>query len=83
MSRAGSFESGDCIITIAQHDKLKITIQSTVYETFGDQIKATIMDVIKTFDLDKLHITCQDKGAFDYTIKARLIVALKRGAYIE
>jgi citrate lyase subunit gamma (acyl carrier protein) len=82
-AKAGSFESGDCIITITDSTALTIEIESTVMVQFGDQIHDTILEVLKTHNITKVHVQCQDKGALDYTIKARTVVALKRGGYIE
>lgn len=82
-AKAGSFESGDCIITITDNDALKIDIESTVMAQFGDQIYDTILEVLKAHQISAIHVKCQDKGALDYTIKARTVVALKRGGYIE
>jgi citrate lyase subunit gamma (acyl carrier protein) len=82
-AKAGSFESGDCIITITNATALTIDIESTVKTQFGDQIYDTIFDVLKAHDITLVHVKCQDKGALDYTIKARTVVALKRGGYIE
>jgi len=75
---AGSFESSDCLITVSKSDETKIIIESIVFEQFGDQIKDVILSTLKELNLTNLLIECVDKGALDYTIKSRLITALKR-----
>lgn len=75
---AGTLESNDCIITIKDSDKLSITIESIVYDYFKDQIEAVILETLKEYKLDKVNVLCQDKGALDFTIKARLITAIER-----
>ena len=80
---AGTYESSDCIITISKHTTLEITIESIVFEQFGDQIRQVIKDTLESYQLNNLKVECFDKGALDYTIKSRLETALKRGGYIE
>lgn len=75
---AGTLESNDCIITIKDSDKLEITIESIVYDYFKEQIEAVILETLKEYKLDCVSVLCQDKGALDFTIKARLITAIER-----
>lgn len=75
---AGSFESSDCLITVSSCDELLINIESIVFEQFGEQIKDVISTTLQEYNVSKLKVECVDKGALDYTIKARLITALKR-----
>ncbi len=75
---AGSLESSDCLITISDSNKLEITIESVVFDQFGDQIQAVIEETLKEHNITKLFVQCFDKGALDYTIKSRLETAIKR-----
>ena len=75
---AGTMESNDCLMTVKDNDKLEITIESIVYDFFKDQIEAVILDTLKELNIDKVSVLCQDKGALDFTIKARLITAIER-----
>lgn len=75
---AGTIESNDCLITVKDSDKLEITIESIVYDYFKDNIEAVILDTLREKKLDKVSVLCQDKGALDFTIKARLITAIER-----
>lgn len=75
---AGSYESSDCIMTVSQSDTLEIIIESIVFEQFGDQIKAVILNTLQEENITAIKVECFDKGALDYTIKARLLTALKR-----
>lgn len=74
---AGSVESNDCLITVTPSDEIKIHITSIVDAFFHEQIEKVILDVLKEENLT-LEVTCQDKGALDYTIKARLLTAISR-----
>lgn len=75
---AGSLESNDALITVKESDKLEITVRSIVYDFFHRQIEKVIRETLSELGIDKISIVCEDKGALDYTIKARLMVAIKR-----
>ncbi len=75
---AGSKESNDCFITVKESDKTEIIIESVVAVFFYDQIKATIESTLKELDVKNVIVVVEDKGALDYTIKSRLISAIKR-----
>lgn len=76
MIKTGTLESSDCMIELAPSDKRKIEIDSIVFEQFGDQIFSVIEETLDTYNIDKISVRCIDKGALDYTIKARLKAAL-------
>ena len=75
---AGSLESNDVLITVKESDKLNITIKSIVYDFFHKQIERVILDTLAELNIDKIDVVCEDKGALDYTIKARLMAAITR-----
>jgi citrate lyase subunit gamma (acyl carrier protein) len=75
---SGSLESNDCLITVEEHNSLEIIIESIVYEFFSTQIKKVIMDTLNDLNIKNLKVFCNDKGALDYTIKARLLTAMRR-----
>ena len=75
---AGSLESNDALITVKESDTLSITVKSIVYDFFHKQIEKVILDTLKELNIDKIEVVCEDKGALDYTIKARLKVAVAR-----
>jgi len=78
IATSGTMESNDCLMTVCQFNGLKVTVKSIVYQQFGKQIEKVIYDTLKLYDINNIHVDCQDKGALDYTIKARLITALQR-----
>ena len=75
---AGGIESNDCLITATESNELIIEIESIVDAFFHDEIEKTIRDTLKELGILKIKIKCQDKGALDYTIKARLKTAIER-----
>ena len=74
----GSLESNDCLITVEENETLEIVIESIVYDLFADQIKKVIKDTLNELNISHIKVFCNDKGALDYTIKSRLITAIKR-----
>jgi len=76
--QAGSKESNDCLITIEKSDETKIHIDSIVGHLFYDQILSTVKDVLDEHGLKQVDVKVEDKGALDYTIRARLNVAIRR-----
>ena len=75
---AGSVESNDILITVQSSESLIIEITSIVDAFFHDQIEKVIKDTLIENNIMNVKVTCQDKGALDYTIKARLVTAIKR-----
>lgn len=75
---AGTVESNDCLITVEESDKLEVKIESIVMEFFGKQIEKVIRETLEELQIKFIKVTCNDKGALDYTIKSRLKTAIKR-----
>jgi citrate lyase subunit gamma (acyl carrier protein) len=75
---AGSKESNDCLVTVKENIETKIVIDSVVAAFFYDQIMATVKETLKEMNTENVLVTVEDKGALDYTIKSRLISAIKR-----
>ncbi|MFH0766958.1 MAG: citrate lyase acyl carrier protein [Bacillota bacterium] len=78
IASAGTFESNDCLITVKKQTGMTIDIKSIVYDQFKDQINRVIQDTLKELNIKNIHVTINDKGALDYTIKARLLTAIRR-----
>jgi len=74
----GSMESNDCLITVEPSDKTEIIIESIVYDFYGMQIREVIIDTLNELNIDDVRVFCIDRGALDYTIKARVKVAVER-----
>lgn len=79
-AKAGTFESNDIYIVITPNEGIKIELESPVMEQFGDRIKKVIEETLKINNVNNVYIKAQDKGALDFTIKARVETALKRAS---
>ncbi|MBM7869645.1 citrate lyase subunit gamma (acyl carrier protein) [Clostridium pascui] len=80
VAKAGTLESNDALIMIIPNDNtgVEIEIESIVMKQFGEQIKKVISEKATELELDGVKIQVQDKGALDYTLKARLATAVAR-----
>lgn len=79
-SQAGSYESNDIHITLSPnlHDGIVINLTSVVIKQFGDHIKTLICEILNHHDITSCIVDCDDQGALDFTIKARLESAIAR-----
>lgn len=80
ISRAGTVESNDIYIVIMPNDNsgIEIEVESIVIKQFGDDIKRVILETLEELEVNNAIVKAQDKGALDYTIKARVETAVKR-----
>lgn len=75
---AGTLESNDAVITVRPAADRHIVIHSIVDAFYHDQIKKAIESVLDEGKISGLDVLCEDKGALDCTIKARLRAAIAR-----
>jgi len=80
VAKAGTLESNDIYIMVMPKDEggIKLELESIVIKQFGDEIRKTILDTLNDLGVEKAIVKAQDKGALDYTIKARVETAVKR-----
>lgn len=80
VAKAGSLESNDILIMVAPNDSegIDLKLESIVIKQFGDKIEKTILDTLKELKVSKAKVVAQDKGALDFTIKARVKTAVDR-----
>lgn len=57
---------------------IEVELESLVIKQFGEQIKKTIIDTLVELGVEDTIVRAQDKGALDYTIRARVETAVKR-----
>ncbi|MDF7640642.1 citrate lyase acyl carrier protein [Bifidobacterium sp. ESL0784] len=76
---AGTLESSDIQVTLAPGgDGIDIDLTSDVIKQFGDQIKASITQVLHNYGITSAKVKAVDKGALDIVIKARTVAAVQR-----
>ena len=79
-AKAGTMESNDIYIVVQPNEKAGIELQldSIVIKQFGKQIEKVIKDKLMELGVENIIISANDRGALDYTIKARVETAVKR-----
>lgn len=84
-SIAGSLESNDIRVMITANDEpgVKIELESVVEKQFGRQIRKVILETLEKLKIDNVKVIATDKGALDYTIKARVACAAYRACDME
>ena len=76
---AGTMESSDVQVTVEPKlGQLDITIESSVMNQYGRQIKATVQETLEKLQVTEGIVTVVDKGALECTIKARVACAIFR-----
>lgn len=84
-AKAGTMESNDIYIMISPREQegVELQLESTVLLQFGSQIRKIIFDTLEILDVKRAIVTARDRGALDYTIRARVETAVRRGAKAE
>lgn len=77
---AGSLESSDVMVTVSPADDVRIELNSSVEQYYGDSIRSTMREVLKDLGVEHVRVEAVDHGALDCTIRARLTTALKRAS---
>ena len=76
---AGTLESSDAQITVEPgEDGIELSLESSVMNQYGRQIKATVLETLDRLGVTDARVTVVDKGALDCTLKARVECAVFR-----
>ena len=76
---AGTLESSDAYVQVEPNEAgIEIVLESVVLRQFGDDIKASVMEVLAENEVTNAKVSVNDRGAIDCTIRARVETALKR-----
>ncbi|SHN80853.1 citrate lyase acyl carrier protein [Desulfitobacterium chlororespirans] len=86
-AKAGALESNDVLVTVMPNDQGGVQIQletkRVILKQFGKQIEEVVRDKVAEMGVDNVIVKVQDKGALDYTIRARVQTALERALASE
>lgn len=81
MATAGTVESNDILIMMSPGEgDLDIEVESVVEKQYGQQIEKVIYDTLVEEGIKDAKVMAKDKGALDFTIKARVKACIKRGS---
>ena len=76
---AGTLESSDAQVMVEPgEDGIELTLESSVMNQYGRQIKATVLETLDRLGVENARVAVVDKGALDCTIKARVECAVFR-----
>lgn len=81
-AHAGTVESSDIYIEIepaAAGSGIDLTVASVVYNQFGEEIEAVIMDTLQQLGVTDVKVNASDRGAVECTIRARVETVVCRG----
>lgn len=79
-SKAGTLESNDIYIMLMPGaNGINIELESIVEDQFGDSIREVIEKKLEELGITNILVKATDKGALDYTIRARVEAAITRG----
>jgi len=76
---AGTMESSDAYVEIEPSDSLNIQLESVVLAQFGEEIIASVKDVLQQCGVEKVNVRVVDRGALECVIRARVEAAINRG----
>ena len=86
-AKAGALESNDVLVTVMPNGQGGVQIQletkRVILKQFGKQIEEVVRDKVAEMGVDNVIVKAQDKGALDYTIRARVQTALERALASE
>jgi citrate lyase subunit gamma (acyl carrier protein) len=78
-AKAGTLESNDIYIMVQPNEGgIEINLESIVMVQFGKQIERVIKETLENLSVVNALIVAKDRGALDYTIRARVEAAIKR-----
>ena len=78
---AGTLESSDAQVMVEPADDgIELTLESSVMNQYGRQIKATVLETLERLGVANARVSVVDKGALDCTIKARVECACFRAS---
>lgn len=78
-AKCGTLESNDIFVILTPIENgIEIELESTVEKQFGAHMREVIKNKLIEMDVDGVKVQAQDKGALDFTIRARIEAAVAR-----
>ena len=74
---AGTLESSDCQVMVEKGDGgIDFSLNSVVIHQYGNQIRRVVLETLERLGVENVRISIVDKGALDWTIRARVEAAV-------
>lgn len=78
-AKCGTLESNDIFVILAPAESgIEIELESTVEKQFGAHMREVIKNKLIELGVEGVKVQAQDKGALDFTIRARIEAAVAR-----
>lgn len=79
-SKCGTLESNDIYIILTPGENgIEIELESSVDKQFGQEIREVIKERLVELGVTSVKVTAKDRGALNFTIRARVEGAVNRG----
>ncbi|MDO4588557.1 MAG: citrate lyase acyl carrier protein [Fusobacterium sp.] len=78
-AKCGTLESNDIFVILTPAESgIEIELESTVEKQFGAHMREVIKNKLIEMGVEGVKVQAQDKGALDFTIRARIEAAVAR-----
>ena len=78
-AKCGTLESNDIFVILTPAESgIEIELESTVEKQFGAHMREVIKNKLIELGVEGVKVQAQDKGALDFTIRARIEAAVAR-----
>lgn len=78
-AKCGTLESNDIFVILTPVESgIEIELESTVEKQFGAHMREVIKNKLIEMGVEGVKVQAQDKGALDFTIRARIEAAVAR-----
>lgn len=78
-AKCGTLESNDIFVILTPTESgIEIELESTVEKQFGAHMREVIKNKLVELGVEGVKVQAQDKGALDFTIRARIAAAVAR-----
>ena len=78
----GFDDKNDAVVTVSPCEAgqgIVVELTSPVKRQYGEHLEAVVLEVVKAAGYTDVQINVQDKGAWDYALRARIEAALAKG----
>jgi len=83
-AQAGAVESNDVLVIVAPNPEggiqIELETKRVIKKQFGLQIEKVIREKVEELGVEDVIVKAQDKGALDYTYRARVQAAVERAS---
>lgn len=80
-AQSGTTDKSDALVYVKQkNDVREVMVESSVQSLYGMQIKKLALKILEEKNINNISVKIVDKGALEFTIRARIMSALSRAS---